>query len=222
MELAENPRERLFSHPVSALLYVLAIAIVATGAIRATLRAHAERELSRTGRAEWIWYSREVKEPKPIAFVATRDVVLDRAPDRATAKIYADSWHVLWVNGKRVGGGKHAAGDPLALYEAAPWFTDGVNRIAVESGSETGVGGLLFSLDLSLAGRDAVVSDERWRVDTSPEAIRSGGRYRAAVWGRPPMHPWGWPRLPRPNEPGPGLEGGIRRSGPTAASPSKP
>ncbi|MDQ5858178.1 MAG: hypothetical protein M3542_07890 [Acidobacteriota bacterium] len=200
MEPPENLSERLVSRPSFALLYVLALAIVATAAIRATLRAHEERELSRTGTAQWIWYSRDVKEPAPIAFVATRDVVLDRAPDRATAKVFADSWHVLWVNGKRVGGGKHAPGAPLALYEAAPWFTSGVNRIAVESGSETGVGGLLFSLDLSLAGRDAVVSDERWRVDTSPAAIRSGGRFRAAVWGRPPMYPWGWPRLPRPNE----------------------
>ncbi len=211
MELPENPRERLVSRPAFALLYVLALAIVATAAIRATLRAHEERELSRTGRAQWIWYSREVKEPAPIAFVATRDVVLDSAPVRATAKVFADEWHVLWVNGKRVGGGKHAPGDPLALYEAAPWFREGVNRIAVEAGSETGVGGLLFSLDLSLHGRDAVVSDERWRVDTSSAAIRSGGRYRAASWGRPPMYPWGWPRLPRPNEIGSG-----------ATSPSPP
>lgn len=200
MELPENPRGPLVSRPSFALLYVLALAIAATAAICATLRAHAERELSRTGKAQWIWYSREVKEPSPLAFVATRDVVLDRVPERATAKVFADAWHVLWVNGKRVGGGMHAPGDPLALYEAAPWFRSGVNRIAVEAGSETGVGGLLFSLDLSLAGRDAIVSDERWRVDTSPGAIVLGGKYRAAVWGRPPMYPWGWPRLPRPNE----------------------
>ena len=200
VEHPENPRSRLFSRPSFAILYVLALAIAATAAVRATLRAHAEREFSRTGRAEWIWYSREVKEPNPISFIATRDVVLDRKPERATVKLFVDAWHVLWVNGKRVGGGKHAPGDPLALYEAAPWFTSGVNRIAIEAGSETGVGGLLFSLDLSLAGRDAVVSDGRWRVDTSPEAVVSGGRYRAAVWGRPPMYPWGWPRLPRPDE----------------------
>jgi hypothetical protein len=200
LEHPENPPDRLFSRPGFAILYVLAVAIAATAAIRATLRAHAERELSRTGRAEWIWYSREVKESAPIAFVATRDVLLDRKPDRATVKLYVDAWHVLWVNGNRVGGGKHAPGDPLALYEAAPWFHAGINRIAIEAGSETGVGGLLFALDLSLSGRDAVVSDERWRVDTGREAIVSGGKYRAAVWGRPPMYPWGWPRMPRPNE----------------------
>jgi hypothetical protein len=208
VELPDNPRSSPFSRPSFAILYVLALAIAATAAVRATLRAHAEREFSRIGRAEWIWYSREVKEPSPIAFVATRDVVLDRKPERATAKLFVDAWHVLWVNGKRVGGGKHAPADPLALYEAAPWLTSGVNRIAIEAGSETGVGGLLFSLDVALAGRDAVVSDGSWRVDTSREAIVSGGRYRAAVWGRPPMHPWGWPRLPRPNE-----LGGTRTGG---------
>ena len=200
MEPAENSRPPLIARPSFALLYVLVLAIAATAAIRATLRAHEERELSRTGRAEWIWYSREVKEPSPIAFVATRDVVLDSAPERATAKVFVDAWHVLWVNGKRVGGGSQSAGDPLALYEAAPWFREGVNRIAIEAGSETGVGGILFSLDLSLSGRDAVVSDGRWRVDTSTSAISSGARYRPAVWGRPPMYPWGWPRVPRPNE----------------------
>lgn len=193
-------RETLPSRPGFALLYALALLLAAAGAIHATLRAHSDREHSRTGDARWIWYSRDVKEPRPIAFVATRDVVLDRAPTRATAKIFADNWHVLWVNGRKAGGARQRPGAPLALYEIAPLLSRGVNRIAIEAGSDTGAGGLLFSLDLSDSGRDAVVSDVRWRVDLSREAIRAGGRYRPAVWGSPPMYPWGWPRLPRPNE----------------------
>ena len=195
------PREPLPARPGFALLYTLALAIAAAGAIRGTLRAHADRELSRTGNARWIWYTREIKEPAPISFVATRDVVLDTTPVRATAKVFADRWHVLWVNGRRVGSGRQRPGATLALYEIAPLLFRGANRIAIEAGSETGAGGLLFSLDLSGSGRNAVVSDVRWRVDPSRDAIRSGGRYRPAVWGRPPMYPWGWPRLPRPNEP---------------------
>ncbi|HEX9286829.1 MAG TPA: hypothetical protein VF999_06140 [Thermoanaerobaculia bacterium] len=192
--------DSLFSRPAFAFLYVLALVITAAAAVRATLGAHADRELSRTGAAEWIWYTREVKEPMPIAFVATRDVILDRHPARATAKVFADQWHVLWVNGRKAGSGRQRPGDPLVLHEIAEFLSPGVNRIAIETGSQSGVGGLLFSLDLSDSGRDAVFSDGRWRVDPSRNAIRSGGRYRAAVWGRPPMHPWGWPRLPRPNE----------------------
>ena len=194
------PREPLLSRPGFALLYALALVLASAGAIRATLAAHADRELSRTGDARWIWYSREIKEPLPVSFVATRDVVLDGAPARATAKVFADRWHVLWVNGKRAGAGTQQPGAPLALYEIGPLLVRGVNRIAIEAGSETGAGGLLFSLDLPGAGRDAVVSDERWRIDPSRAAIRTGCRYRPAVLGSPHKYPWGWPSLPRPNE----------------------
>ena len=189
------------SRPAVAGLYVLAVAIAALAAARAVLWAHAERELSETGAARWIWYSRDVKEPRELAFVATRDVVLDRRPPRATAKVFGDRWHALWVNGRRVGGAKQKPGDPLALYEIAQYLGAGRNRIAIEAGSETGIGGLLFSLDISDWGRDAVTSDGRWRVDPSRRAIKDGGRYRPDVWGSPPMYPWGWPRVPRPDEP---------------------
>lgn len=194
---------RGFSRPAVAWAYALAVAIAGMAAARATLQAHAEREYSRTGGARWIWYSRDVKEPRELAFVATRDVVLGRRPTRATAKLFGDRWHVLWVNGRRVGGARQRPGDPLALYEVARYLGPGTNRIAIESGSDTGVGGLLFSLDLSDWGRDACVSDGRWRVDPSRRAISTGGRYRPDVWGSPPMYPWGWPRVPRPDEPVP-------------------
>ena len=114
------PREPLLSRPGFALLYALALVLASDGAIRATLAAHADREFSRTGDARWIWYSREIKEPLPVSFVATRDVVLDGAPARATAKVFADRWHVLWVNGKRAGAGTQQPGAPLALYEIGP------------------------------------------------------------------------------------------------------
>ena len=132
------PREPLLSRPGFALLYALALVLASAGAIRATLAAHADRELSRTGSARWIWYSREIKEPLPISFVATRDVVLGQAPARATAKVFADRWHVLWVNGHRAGAGTQQPGAPLALYEIGPLLRPGVNRIAIEAGSETG------------------------------------------------------------------------------------
>lgn len=200
---SESPAPAIggLSRPAVAGLYVLAVAIAALAAARAVLSAHAERELSRTGAARWIWYSRDVKEPRELAFVATRDVVLGRRPSRATAKVFGDRWHVLWINGRRVGGARQKPGDPLALYEVAPYLAAGRNRIAIETGSETGIGGLLFSLDISDWGRDAVVSDGRWRVDPSRRAIIDGGRYRPDVWGSPPMYPWGWPRVPRPDEP---------------------
>ena len=115
--------------------------------------------------------------------------------------------HVLYVNGVRVGAGSHRPEDPLALYEVAPLLVAGRNRVALEAGSPTGIGGVLLSLDVDGFGRDAVVTDAGWRVDLEASALDSveGGRYRPIVWGRPPQYPWGYPRMPRPNELGSGL-----------------
>jgi len=156
--------------------------------------------LQRTGGAEWIWYSPAGPEPRPLRFYATRDFELPSAPSRATAKLAVDRAHVLYVNGERVGAGEIRPGDPLRVYGIAGRLHAGVNRIAIEASSPTGVGGILFSLDLDGFGRDALVSDRRWRVDLSSEAVTRGARYRPVVWGRPPQFPWGYPRMPRPNE----------------------
>jgi len=63
------------------------------------------------------------------------------------------------VNGTRAGSGRQRPGDPLVLYEIAGLLSRGVNRIAIEAGSRTGVGGVLFSLDLADSGRDAVFAE---------------------------------------------------------------
>lgn len=153
-----------------------------------------------TGSAEWIWYSSRVPEPRLVRFWATRDFILPRAPSRATAKLFVDSEHVLYVNGERLGGRAQRRGDPLAVYDAAPLLREGSNRVAIEAASPTGVGGILFSLDLDSYGRDALVSDGGWKVDPSPEGIVRGARFAPVVWGRPPQYPWGYPRMPRPGE----------------------
>jgi hypothetical protein len=176
--------------------------LLAAAAVRAVLRAHADRELSHTGDARWIWYTKDVRVPAPLRFFATRDVFLPEVPVRATAKVFVDRRHAVHVNGSRVGAGEQRPGDPILLYDLRPFLRPGINRIAIEAESPTGVGGILFALDLAGAGRNAVVSDGRWRVDPSAGAVEKGGRFRAAVWGRPPMHPWGYPRMPQPREVG--------------------
>lgn len=153
-----------------------------------------------TGAAEWIWYSHGPREPRPVRFFATREFVLPAMPVRATAKLLVDREHVLYVNGVRAGGAAQRPGDPLRLYPIAALLHPGVNRVAIEAASSTGVGGILFSLDLDAFGRNAVVTDRLWRVDLSPGAVATGGRYQPVVWGRPPQYPWGYPRMPRPAE----------------------
>ena len=153
-----------------------------------------------TGRAAFLWYTGSVPRPRPLRFWATRDFELPKKPERALAKVFVDRDHVLYVNGIRAGAGTQRPGDPLALYEVAPLLAAGRNRVAIDAGSPTGVGGVLFSLDVEGFGRDALVTDAGWRVDLEPSALAEGGRYRPVVWGRPPQYPWGYPRMPRPNE----------------------
>ncbi len=83
---------------------------------------------------------------------------------------------------------------------SAPLLCEGENRVTIEAASPRGVGGILFSLDVEGLGRDALFTDGGWRVDLSRGAISGGGRYRPVVWGRPPQYPWGYPRMPRPDE----------------------
>jgi hypothetical protein len=196
----QTPLDAALSRPGPALFYALVVLVVAAAAVRALVRAHEDRMQLATGPAAFLWYTGRVPEPRPLRFWATRDFELPSKPGRARAKVFVDREHVLYVNGVRAGAGTQRPGDPLALYEVAPFLTAGRNRVALEAASPTGIGGALFSLDVEGFGRDAVVTDQGWRVDLEPSALAEGGRYRPIIWGRPPQYPWGYPRMPLPNE----------------------
>jgi hypothetical protein len=197
---SQSRLDAALSRPGPALFFALLVLVVAAAALHALVRAHEDRMKLATGTAAFLWYSGRVPEPRPLRFWATRDFELPRKPERALAKVFVDREHVLYVNGARAGGGSQRPGDPLALYEVAPLLAAGRNRVALEAASPTGIGGVLLSLDVEGFGRDAVVTDGGWRVDLEPSALAEGGRYRPIVWGRPPQYPWGYPRMPRPNE----------------------
>jgi hypothetical protein len=196
----ETSDASVLARPAPAALYALAVLIAALAALVSLVRAHGERLASHTGAAEWIWYTSRLPAAKPLRFYATREIVLRERPARALAKLFVDREHVLWINGRRAGAGSQRPGDHLAVYRVEGLLEPGNNRIAVEASHPTGAGGILFSLDVAGYGRDALVSNGEWRVDTDASAIATGGRYRPMVWGRPPQYPWGYPRMPRPNE----------------------
>jgi hypothetical protein len=193
-------RPTALASPAGAFLFAVVFLVTAAAAAWSLYRAHTDRMLLATGGAEWIWYSSRVPEPRPLRFFATRDFELPRKPGRAMARVFVDSEHVLYVNGVQAGSAAQRPGDPLALYEIAPLLAAGPNRLTLEAASQTGMGGVLLSLDVENFGRGALVTDSDWRVDLDPAALERGGRYRPVVWGRPPQHPWGYPRMPRPNE----------------------
>jgi len=185
----------IWSRPFPALLFAVAAVVVTVATLRATLRMHADRERLETGAAEWIWFSRDIRRPSWVRFYATRDFRLAQKPPAAMAKVFGDRRHVLYVNGFGLGGTEQRPGDPFFLHDLTPQLRQGENRVVIVLESNTGVGGLLFALDVAGLGRNAIVSDERWRVDFDAAAIERGGRYPAVSWGRPPMYPWGYPAL---------------------------
>jgi hypothetical protein len=183
-----------WSRPGPAALFAIAAVLIGSATARSLGRVHADRSLLLTGRAEWIWYSGRVPKPVPLRFYAAREFILAGSPARATARVFVDREHILYVNGQRAGAGTQRPGDPLAVYEVARFLHSGANRIAIEAASPTGIGGILFSMDGSGPAGEPLVSDGRWRVDKDAAALTGGARYRPMVWGRPPQYPWGYPR----------------------------
>jgi len=191
----ETPsRSRSFwSRPAPAALFAIAVALIGSATARVLYRAHAGRSLLSTGRAEWIWYSSRVPKPVSLRFYAAREFTLTGSPAGATARVFVDREHILYVNGQRAGAGTQRPGDPLAVYEVARFLHSGANRIAIEAASSTGIGGILFWMDGAGPAGELLVSDGRWRVDRDAAALMGGARYRPMVWGRPPQYPWGYP-----------------------------
>ncbi len=178
------------------MLFTLAAVVLAASAALSWSRQLRDRAGLTTGGAEWIWYARAGRKPRPLHFYATRDVDLASPPRRAEARVFVDPDAVLFVNGRRVGDVSRRAGDPLAVFDLAPSLRAGPNRIAIEASSPDGVGGILFALEGEGIDPEAFASGRRWRVDLDASALERGARYPAVVWGRPPQYPWGYPKLP--------------------------
>lgn len=187
-----------------------ALVIAAGAALTALWRARQDRRFLITGPARWIWYTRQIPEPAPLRFRAWKDFRLDgEPPASAPARLFGDREWVLEINDQRAGSGAQSPGDPLAVFELAPMLRTGANRVLIEAASPNGVGGLLYWMDLG--GGRVLVTDATWRVERLPAGAE--GPQPAAVWGRPPLYPWGYPRLPGRGEliPRGGLVPAVRR-----------
>jgi len=183
----------LLSRPFPAALFALAAVVAAAAALLAWKRAAEDRAHLVTGDARWIWYKLDFPEPAPLRFRASRESRMDSAPASAAAKLYVDPRGSITVNGTAFPALDQPTGSPLRLLDLAPALAAGVNRIEIDAESPTGAGGILFCLDLPGGAR--IVSDSSWLVAVH-DGNRAGESRHAAVWGRPPMYPWAYPRLP--------------------------
>jgi hypothetical protein len=137
-----------------------------------------------TGDARWIWSTDDVRAPHVASFTATRSFVLAVPAAAARAKIFVDGGYRLSLDGRELGRGAMRPGDAIDVFDVPDGLAAGAHVVAVEARNATGIGGILFALDLAGRGRNALVSDATWTIDGRP----------AFVWGRPPMYPWGFPR----------------------------
>ena len=184
----------LLARLVPAFLFVLTLAVAGSALAWSVARRHQNRLHRATGPASWIWLADEVgEEPAPLRFFAAREFDWQGSGSGPTqALLFVDRRYALFFNGGLVGQGQQRPGDPLDAYDLSGLLRRGLNRIVIGAESPDGAGGILFLLTLSDGTQ--VPSDGRWRVAKTEKELESGGR-RAAVWGSPPMYPWGYPKL---------------------------
>jgi len=184
----------LLARPLPAFLFVLTLAVTGSALAWSVARRHQDRVHRATGPASWIWLTDEVgEEPAPLRFFAAREFEWQGSGSGPTqALLFVDRRYALFFNGGLVGQGRQRSGDPLDAYDLSGLLRRGLNRIVIGAESPDGAGGILFLL--TLPDGTQLPSDSRWRVAKTEKELKSGGR-QAAVWGSPPMYPWGYPTL---------------------------
>lgn len=193
-------RPHLTTHPWRWLLWILILTLVAALLEYGwhELRGHVYEPAAE---ARWIWLDGVAKSGSPVAFLAARELELDRQPATARLSIAADETYLLYVNGQLVGSDSYREEAPVDLYEIAPYLEAGTNRLLVELRSGRGAGGLLAELEIGDDGNRVVETGPDWRLFRTfdPELFSAAGSLAGGeapvVWGEPPEGRW---RLAKP------------------------
>jgi alpha-L-rhamnosidase len=139
-----------------------------------------------------IWHPKDIKThystPDQAFCYFRKELVLERAPSRATARIFADSRYRLWINGEELARGP-ARSDPrwplvdeVAISENLHSGKNIVVILVAYFGYRTGqtitrYPALIFEVDLDLeSGRRTVGTDESWKCLPAPEFILGASR----------------------------------------------
>lgn len=136
-------------------------------------------------KAEWIWDKDNLTE-KNVWMCLSKRVILDKAPEKVTAHISADSKYWLYINGKTVvfeGNVKRGPGKNSGYYDSidiAPYLKDGENTVCAlvwywdnetsYSYNGSGQGGFLFE---AVGEGITIVSDKSWKVKRNPAYVNS-------------------------------------------------
>jgi len=145
--------------------------------------------------ANWIWESENGQQDTWMSFRKTVNLI--DVPEKAIARIAAESKYWLWINGKLVvfeGQLKRDRMNSMFYDEVdlAPYLVQGKNTIAALvwywgregfAHHDTGKGGFLFDADF---GNVKILSDDSWKLKIQPgyEHSISGGQpnFRLSEW----------------------------------------
>lgn len=200
--VGQEPRQVSLQRRWRLAVLLVLVAVIAWLAI---LRGVVRREIFHlTGDAQWIWARDPQKHPHPVAVELVRELHLSDRPVRATAKICGDPEYVLRINGALVMTGRNRPEFTLDVVAVDDLLRAGHNVISIEARSASGIGGVLFALDVEASplgraagdphGRNVIVSGPRW-------SVRGAQVDSPWVWGRPPDQPWSYPRPVRHAQP---------------------
>lgn len=135
--------------------------------------------------AKWIWDSESLTE-KNVWMCLSKDISLDRIPERLTAYISADSKYWLYINGQTVvyeGSVKRGPAKNSGYFDSidiAPFLKEGENRISAlvwywdnktsYSYSGSGQGGFIFE---ATGDGISIITDNSWKAKRNPAFIDS-------------------------------------------------
>lgn len=135
-----------------------------TAAIAFLHRLYSQKFFGATGTAQWIWARHPISSNEPVAFFATREIVLPEMRYYTRLKILGDPEYSLFLNGREIGGRRVRDENVLDVYDLTPVVKSGRNRIVVAVRAPRGVGGLIASLDLAPESENWFPTGEQWRI----------------------------------------------------------
>lgn len=176
-------RAGLGSKPAAVLLVVAVLGAAALGAIR--------RARDPLYPARWIGHfpAAARAEPAEVAFV--REFDLDRPLESPCLEAEGDQEWSVTLDGRPAGSGR---GPGARRFDLAAPLAAGSHVLVAVVRHSAGVASIRLRLRDDAGKGTGVVTGRGWGADDDASRVRDrgrkGARYRAMVWGRPPLSSW--------------------------------
>lgn len=174
----------------------LAAALVLLATLGALVQGAVRRAEDPLRPALWIGLWKSAAAGGPAEVVFTRDFTAEDAYSHPVLEAEGDREWEVELDGRLVGRG--VGPGPLRFELPGP-IPAGPHRIVATVRHPTGVASIRLRLADASGKGSGVVTGRGWGADDDASGFRDrgrkGARYRAMVWGRPPMSSWSSSRV---------------------------